>query len=115
MPRFDTLPNIGRVRAYDAGPNAPFIDRYLVLFEDMEVHFAIFDREAPPTKPWPYGPRQSLSMSDSPSSPQGVSQWGESRPLPTYGTERGEIRWKRIPFAALPTKVQAHVIWRASE
>lgn len=112
MPRYDTLPSIGRLRVYDAGPNAGFADRFLVLFEDMDVYDGT---TTTPCKPKPYGVRQSLSLSERPNHPLGVSQWGEDRPPATWGHVAADgPRWRRIPFASLPDDVRLHVIGRAT-
>lgn len=107
MPRYDTLPGVGRIRCYDAGPR--FVDRYTVLFEDMDVYDGT---STTPTKPKPYGIRQALALSGSPSHPQGVSLWIETPPPMTYG--KGSSH-RRIAFSALPANVQAHIIERTAE
>lgn len=107
MPRYDRLDQIGRVRVYDNGGKT--VDRFSVLFEDMDVYDGI---STTPTKPRPYGPRQGLYLSENPSHPQGVSIWDEIRPPQTYGTGS---RHRRIPFTSLPKNVQEHVIRRATE
>jgi hypothetical protein len=97
---FDRLPGIGRVRAYDNGGETA--DRYIVLFEDMPDPDLL-----PETKVRPYGPRHSLSMSGSPSHPQGVSMWGGANPGPWLG--------RRVYFSELPLNVQQHAIARATQ
>lgn len=113
MPTYDRVESIGRLRVYDNGGKTA--DRYLVLFEDMEVYDVDAYRsrnEYIPCKPQPYGIRQALYMSPDPTYPQGVSMWGEARPPLTYGS--GSTH-RRIPFAKLPANVQKHVIDRARE
>ena len=95
---FDRLEGVGRIRVYDNGGRS--MDRYSVLFEDMEDP----DRGG---NVRPYGPRQSLGLSESPGSPQGVSMWGSATPGPWLG--------RRLYFAELPLNVQQHVIARATE
>lgn len=114
MPRFDRLYGIGRIRVYDNGGKT--VDRYLVLFEDMEVEsYVPGTDEVVSHKPKPYGERQSLSMSPNPDYPQGVSLWGEDRPPPTWSGSPDGMRWRRIPFASLPANVQRHIVKRAGE
>lgn len=113
MPTYDRLPEpIGRVRAYDAGNAAPFMDRYLVLFEDHPtIDYAGNDQE----RPVPYGPRLSLAMSEHPQDPQGVGIMDYARPPETWGTRPGEVRWRRVPFASLPDDVRRCVLDRFAE
>ena len=110
MPTFDRLDGVGRVRVYDNGGKS--VDRYLVLFEDMESVRA--DGITLVDRPVPYGPRQALALSDNPSYPQGVSLWGYESPPNTWGVA-GQMRWQRIPFDSLPENVREHVIARATE
>lgn len=57
---------------------------------------------------------QYLGMSDAPSHPQGISQWGEMAAYKAanyrYANKHRRIRW-----ADLPEHIQKHVIARATE
>ena len=96
---FDKLEGVGRIRVYDN--DSKTMDRYSVLFEDLT------SPDTMSTRVRPYGPRQSLGLSESPGSPQGVSMWASATPGPWLG--------RRIRFDELPIGVQQHVIARATE
>lgn len=106
MPRFDTLPGIGRVRVYDHGPR--FADRYTILMEDWEVYDGT---ETTPHRPKPYGNREGFAVGDN-VGPNGFSESIQCPPPLTWGARR---QARRIPFASLPDHVQRHVIARATE
>jgi hypothetical protein len=89
---------------FDAGPE--MADRYTIIFgRDLAV---------PPDSTHPYWSIQYLAASIRPTSPAGVSQWGEFREhsARAYMCDTTD---KRIGWQDLPENVRAHVIFRAEE
>jgi hypothetical protein len=89
---------------FDAGPAVA--DRYTIIFgRDLAV---------PPDSTQPYWSIRYLASSSDPTSPYGVSLWGEFREQVARGYMRCTTD-KRIGWQDLPENVRTHVIFQTKE